>query len=85
MLALKLLQIQTIKDQVIGFEQVGISKGILEREEKRWDLELSIQCQMWWCMLVPLDQWGVLIGDRRLGRGWGCELPQPQCPVAGMG
>lgn len=33
MLAVKLLQIKTIKDQVIGFEQVGISKGILEREE----------------------------------------------------
>lgn len=56
MLAVKLLQIQTIKYQVIGFEQVGISKGILEREEKRWDLELSIRCQMWWCMLVPLGQ-----------------------------
>lgn len=66
MLAVKLLQIQTIKDQVIGFEQVGISKGILEREEKRWDLELNIRCQVWWRMLVPLGQWRVLIGDR----GW---------------
>lgn len=75
----KMFQTKTVKDQVIGFEQVGISTGIFVREEERWGLELNKWRRMWWRRLVPFGQWWVLIGDRRMGRRWGCEpFTQPQ-------